>query len=129
MRACAPAYLKSHSWGEYVFDQGWAHALQRVGERYYPKLLIAVPFTPATGPRLLAAPGGDGEGARRILADAIRLVAKEAGASSAHVNFPPRPQWQALGEAGYLQRRGIQFQWTNEGYGDFDAFLAACRDG
>ena len=127
LRACAPAYLKSHSWGEYVFDQGWAQALQRVGGRYYPKLLIAVPFTPATGPRLLTAPGCDGEGARRVLADAIRLVAKEAGASSAHVNFLPRPQWQALGEAGYLQRRGIQFQWANEGYGDFDAFLAALR--
>ena len=125
--ACAPAYLKSHSWGEYVFDQGWAEALARVGEDYYPKLLVAVPFTPATGPRLLAAPGFGGARARQLLANAIRLVAERAGASSAHVNFLPRPEWQALGAAGYLQRRGIQFHWTNRDYGDFDAFLATLR--
>ena len=121
--ACAPAYFKSHSHGEYVFDHGWADAFERAGGAYYPKLLVAVPFTPATGPRLLVAPGGDTGERRRLLASAIVRMARQAGVSGAHVNFATEPEWRLMGELGFLQRTGVQFHWRNRGYEDFDAFL------
>jgi len=120
--ACAPAYLKSHSQGEYVFDHGWADAYERAGGAYYPKLQVSVPFTPATGRRLLLADGA-GEAERAALLQGLRAVVKKAGASSIHITFPTQPEWQALGAAGFLQRTGQQFHFFNRGYASFDEFL------
>jgi predicted N-acyltransferase len=123
--ACAPAYFKSHSYGEFIFDHGWADAFERAGGRYYPKLLVAVPFTPATGHRLLVPAGADAAALRRTLAATIVKVAEEAGVSSAHVNFATHAEWEEMGKLGFLQRTGVQFHWENAGYDDFDAFLAS----
>lgn len=120
-----PLYLKGHSQGEYVFDWGWADAYERAGGEYYPKLLSAVPFTPVTGPRLLSHPQTDPEAVRDILIGGLIEVTRRFNVSSLHVNFLPEAQWDALGEAGFLKRVGLQFHWENDGYGDFDAFLAA----
>jgi predicted N-acyltransferase len=116
-----PCYLKSHSQGEYVFDHGWADAFARAGGRYYPKLQCTVPFTPATGPRLIA-----GEDAHRmaLLAGLVELNERH-GASSAHITFMPEDEWKLAGEAGFLLRMDQQFHWQNSGYGTFDDFLAA----
>ena len=123
--ACAPAYLKSHSQGEYVFDHGFADALQRAGGRYYPKLQVSVPFTPATGRRLLVRPGPQAEAARGALIAGLRALREKAGASSVHITFPEKPEWEALAQAGFLPRTGEQFHFFNEGYGCFEDFLAA----
>ncbi|HVH73544.1 MAG TPA: GNAT family N-acetyltransferase [Stellaceae bacterium] len=120
----APLYAKSHSYGEYVFDHGWADAYERAGGRYYPKLLCAVPFTPVPGPRLLVRPGAPPETRAQLIAGMIELV-RRRGISSLHVNFPEEPEIKALAEAGFLERLGQQFHWTNEGYRDFDDYLAA----
>ncbi len=126
LSGCAPAYFKSHSQGEYVFDHGWADAFERAGGRYYPKFVVAVPFTPATGPRLLAPDdGGEADTPRKTLAAAVARVAEEAGVSSAHVNFPTRAEWELMGELGFLKRTGLQFHWRNQGYETFDDFLAS----
>lgn len=122
--ACAPAYLKSHSLGEYVFDQSWAQAYERAGGRYYPKLQVAAPFTPVTGRRLLVA-GDAPEGARDALIAALRGLRQAAGASSIHVAYPTRSEARALREAGFTLRAGEQFHFVNEGYRDFDDFLGA----
>jgi predicted N-acyltransferase len=119
--AAAPLYVKSHSYGEYVFDWGWAEAYERHGLAYYPKLLCAVPFTPATGPRLLA----EGPAARRKLARSLLQLARDCAASSLHILFPAEEDAAALREAGLLERAGIQFHWRNAGYRDFDDFLGA----
>ncbi len=113
-----PMFLKSHSYGEYVFDWAWADAYQRHGLEYYPKLLCAVPFTPVTGPRLLAAQRAD----REKLAGAALEMAKQV--SSLHVLFPPADQARLLEGAGMLMRRTVQFHWHNDGYADFDDFLS-----
>lgn len=123
---CAPAYLKSHSMGEYVFDWNWAEAYERAGGTYYPKLLCAVPFTPATGPRLMAR--GDLDAAckarvKRALAGGLAALTERAGLSSAHVNFHPQSEGDVLGEAGFLPRTGIQYHWKNNNYQCFDDFL------
>ena len=118
-----PAYLKSHSQGEYVFDQGWADAFERAGGRYYPKLQVSVPFTPATGPRLLVADKGDET--RRLLAQGLRGVADRLGVSSAHVTFASDVDMVALEDADYLLRTDQQFHWHNDGYGSYDEFLAS----
>jgi len=120
-----PLYLKGHSQGEYVFDHSWADAYQRAGGRYYPKLLGAVPFTPATGPRFLNAPGTDAATVREALLQGAQTLVERLGVSSLHVNFPTEPEWRAMTEAGLLPRRDIQFIWRNEGYRTFDDFLAA----
>ena len=120
-----PLYLKGHSQGEYVFDHSWADAYQRAGGRYYPKLLGAVPFTPATGPRFLNAPGTDEATVRKALLQGALTLVERLGVSSLHVNFPTEPEWRAMTEAGLLPRRDIQFIWRNEGYQTFDDFLAA----
>jgi predicted N-acyltransferase len=122
--AAAPTYLKSHSQGEYVFDHGWADAYQRAGGRYYPKLQVAVPFTPVTGRRLLVAPEAP-SGARAALIAGLRALREAVGASSIHVTFPDRPDGEALQEAGFVSRVGEQFHFVNAGYRDFDDFLAA----
>ena len=122
--AAAPLYLKGHSYGEYVFDHGWADAFERAGGRYYPKLLSAVPFTPVPGPRLMLRPGAP-ESARAALIAAMMQLAERDDISSVHVTFPERRDYEALGAAGFLQRVGVQFHWHNRGYADFDGFLAS----
>ena len=120
---CAPMYAKAHSYGEYVFDHGWADALERAGGRYYPKLQVASPFSPVPGPRLLLRPGaGIDVGA---LAQGLVQACGQLDLSSVHVTFCTEAEWTALGEAGWLQRIGTQFHWTNAGYGSFDDFLGA----
>jgi uncharacterized protein len=123
--ACAPAYRKTHSRGEYVFDHAWADAYERAGGSYYPKLQIAVPFTPVTGRRLLIAPGPQASAARTILIGALRGLREAIEASSIHVTFPDRRDCDALVGGGFLERNGEQFHFLNPGYADFDAFLAA----
>src|SRR5581483_10098606 len=116
----APLYLKAHSYGEFVFDFSWAEASQRIGRRYYPKLLNAVPFTPATGPRL----GARDELARGALAAALPQVARGNKLSSAHALFLAPDDLQALRGAGCLERNDVQFHWRNHGYEDFAGFVA-----
>jgi predicted N-acyltransferase len=121
----APMYVKGHSQGEFVFDHNWAHAYESAGGKFYPKLLIAVPFTPATGPRLLVRPDQDRaliEG--QLIAGGVE-AANQLDLSSVNVNFPTERQWDHLGESGFLQRTGEQFHWLNHNYETFDDFLAA----
>ena len=120
-----PLWLKGHSQGEYVFDHSWAEAWERAGGRYYPKLLAAVPFTPVTGPRFLAHPEADAAAVRQALLQGAVALTERLGVSSLHVNFPTREDWDAMGEAGLLQRQDMQYVWRNEGYQTFDDFLAA----
>ncbi len=122
---CAPCYIKGHSSGEYVFDYGWADAWERAGGRYYPKLQISVPFTPATGRRLLARAGPDAAQTEEQLAAALVELTNRLELSSCHLTFLPKDQWQHLGELGFLQRTDQQFHWQDEGYGNFDGFLDA----
>ncbi len=123
--AAAPMYLKSHSYGEYVFDHGWADAYERAGGHYYPKLLVAVPFTPAPGPRLLVRSGPGSETARATLAAGLVAAAEQLGVSSLHVNFALEADMAVLEAAGLMRRTGIQYHWHNPGYGSFDDFLAS----
>jgi len=123
--AAAPCYLKSHSRGEYVFDHGWAEAYARAGGDYYPKLQVAVPFTPATGRRLLVRPIPQSETVARALAGGLVEICKICGASGVHVTFAPETEFRLLGELGYLQRTDQQFHWENRGFGSFDDFLTA----
>jgi predicted N-acyltransferase len=119
-----PCYLKSHSQGEYVFDRGWADAYQRAGGRYYPKLQVSVPFTPATGPRLLIRDGVDQEQIRTALASGLVALCDATDASSVHVTFAPEAEAKFLASCGFLQRNDQQFHWRNQGYGSFEDFLA-----
>lgn len=124
VHACAPLYLKTHSYGEYVFDWGWAEAYTRAGGRYYPKLQCAVPFTPVTGPRLLLRPGAPADmGA--ALARAMVEVAEALKVSSLHVTFSTEAEAEAMEQAGFLRRLGCQYQWENADYNSFDDFLGA----
>jgi uncharacterized protein len=120
-----PCYVKSHSRGEYVFDHGWAEAYERAGGNYYPKLQVSVPFTPATGRRLLVRPGPHADAVRGALADSLIDICRRSDASSAHVTFPTQAEWDLLGSRGFLKRTHQQFHWENAGYDSFDAFLAA----
>jgi predicted N-acyltransferase len=119
-----PCYLKSHSQGEYVFDHGWADAFQRAGGRYYPKLQASIPFTPATGPRLLVRQGEDVMRVQSLLAQGLQQVAQELGISSAHITFLPRGELPSLTEARFLHRTDQQFHFINRGYANHEAFLA-----
>lgn len=116
--AAAPAYLKTHSQGEYVFDHGWADAWERAGRDYYPKLQVAVPFTPCVGRRLL---GDD----RNALLAALETVTVRNGLSSAHITFPDEDDVEASLARGWLRRDGLQYHWFNRGYSSFQDFLAA----
>jgi uncharacterized protein len=116
-----PAYIKTHSMGEYVFDHSWADAFERAGGQYYPKLLIAAPFTPATGPRILA---HDKATALLLLLGAEAFVARHT-LSSAHANFIAENERAIFADAGWLLRQGVQFHWYNDGYADFEDFLAS----
>ena len=129
MLGVMPLYLKSHSQGEYVFDHAWADAYMRAGGRYYPKLQCAVPFTPATGPRLIARAGPHRDTTQDILLAGARAVCEQAGASSLHVTFPTEAEWRRMGEDGMLLRQDQQYHWTNEGYDSFEAFLGALSSG
>jgi predicted N-acyltransferase len=122
--AAAPAYVKSHSQGEYVFDHGWADAYTQAGGRYYPKLQIAVPFTPVPGPRLLVKPGPRAFADEQLLAAAAVEVARQGGLSSVHLTFISADLAARLAALGFLTRIGQQFHWQNHGYGAFADFLA-----
>lgn len=120
LAGAVPLYRKMHSYGEYVFDWSWAEAYRRHGERYYPKLLCAIPFTPVAGPRLIAVDAST----RATLARALMAHAKANDVSSLHVLFPERDdEADALAAVGCMRRDGVQFHWTNEGWPSFDAFL------
>ena len=121
--ATAPMYTKSHSYGEYVFDHGWARAFDQAGGDYYPKLQIAAPFSPVPGPRLLIRPDVDLPIA--VLAGGLADTCAELGLSSVHATFCTESEYTALGKAGWLQRLGIQYHWYNQGFSSFDDFLAA----
>ncbi|MDE0800554.1 MAG: GNAT family N-acetyltransferase [Rhodospirillaceae bacterium] len=126
--ACAAMYLKDHSYGEYVFDWGWANAYERAGGNYYPKLQCAVPFTPATGPRLMTRPNAinfDDQDLKRTLLAGMIEVADRKNVSSLHVTFPDEADFRVMADAGLLERYGQQFHWKNEDYKSFDDFLAA----
>ena len=120
-----PCYLKSHSQGEYVFDRGWAEAYHRAGGSYYPKLQVSVPFTPATGPRLLIRDGVDREVIGSALARGLRALCNATEASSVHVTFAREDEARFLGAHGFLQRTDQQFHWHNGGYKTFDDFLGS----
>ncbi|MGH8465867.1 MAG: peptidogalycan biosysnthesis protein, partial [Pseudomonas sp.] len=119
LRAALPAYVKQHSFGEYVFDHGWADACERAGIAYYPKLLCAVPFSPVTGPRLLGDPVAAG-----ALVDQLTDELLEQGLSGAHINFTDADADSIMrGREGWMERLGCQFHWQNRGYRDFQDFL------
>jgi predicted N-acyltransferase len=119
--AVTPMYLKSHSYGEYVFDHGWANAFERAGGDYYPKLQVAVPFSPVPGPRLL--PRMADTISYATIANALRQACEELNLSSVHTTFCTELEWDALTAAGWLPRLGVQYHWYNRGYRDFDGFL------
>ena len=120
-----PLYLKNHSQGEYIFDYGWAEAFHRAGGAYYPKLLCAVPFTPANGRRLLVRPDDNADLYKNALIAGAASLMEKMQVSSLHINFLPEADWQALGDKGFLQRTDQQFHWRNDGYKNFADFLAA----
>jgi len=124
--AAAPLYLKNHSYGEYVFDWGWADAYERAGGAYYPKLQCAVPFTPVTGRRLLVRddlPEGRKNELMTALAAGMVELARKSDASSVHVTFPTEQEWSRLGDLTFVKRVGQQYHWQNRGYATFDDFL------
>jgi uncharacterized protein len=123
--AILPCYLKSHSFGEYVFDRAWAAAYERAGGLYYPKMQSAVPFTPVSGRRILIRPGVPEAEAHAALVSAGAELAKRNRASSWHITFAVKEEWEALGGLGLLQRTDTQYHWHNRGYESFDDFLAA----
>ncbi len=123
IEAVMPAYGKLHSYGEYVFDQGWAEAFENAGGTYYPKLQICVPFSPVTGARLLRRSGSTLS--TLDIGNALKALVAEKNMSSAHVTFCEETEWQGLAHAGWLQRMGVQFHWRNQGYKNFDDFLGA----
>src|SRR5580692_8344789 len=123
--ATAPCYAKSHSRGEYVFDRGWAEAYERAGGDYYPKLQVAVPFTPATGRRLLVRDAAMADTFGRAVGRGLIELNRLSGASGVHVTFATEPEFRLLGELGYLQRTDQQFHWENSGFATFDDFLGA----
>jgi hypothetical protein len=122
---CAPAYLKTHSQGEYVFDHNWAEAFMRAGGDYYPKLQVAVPFTPVPGRRLLVRPGAAAASHEGLLAAAAKQVVERNGISGVHITFLAEDQWQRLGAQGFLQRTDQQFHWGNAGYATFEEYLGS----
>jgi predicted N-acyltransferase len=122
--AVAPAYAKAHSEGEFVFDWSWADFAERSGIAYYPKLVVAVPFTPASGDRVLVAPGEDREALTQVVADAARQLCAHVDASGVHVLFPREDEAGAWASRGYLRREGFQFHWFRHDAATFDDYLA-----
>lgn len=125
--AAAPMYLKSHSQGEFVFDHSWAEAAHRAGIDYYPKLIVAVPFTPATGGRLLTHPDAARPALLRVLGESLRELCASNKLSSVHVNFCEPDVVDALRDAGFLHRQGVQYHWRSRGYATFDDYLNDLR--
>jgi predicted N-acyltransferase len=125
--AACPVYVKGNSEGEFVFDHGWADAAHRAGIRYYPKLLVGIPFTPVAGTRFLVAAGEDRAAWTKRLADQLRQIAMANGLSSVHVNFCREDEFAALRAAGWLARLGLQYHWVSRGWNDFDAYLDSLR--
>ncbi|MBK7398813.1 MAG: N-acetyltransferase [Myxococcales bacterium] len=124
--AAAPAYLKGNSEGEFVFDWQWASfAEQKLGIDYYPKLVVAVPFTPVTGERILVAPGEDRAALTEMLGVAVTKIVQQLGLSSGHVLFPREEEADALVRAGLVRRLGVQFHWKNQDFATFDDFLSS----
>ena len=123
IHAATPLYVKGHSQGEYVFDHGWAEAYERAGGRYYPKLQVAVPFSPVPGPRLLVKPGANEKVMRSALIGALAQTAEKSGLSSLHVTFCQEYEAIEMVEHGYLHRLGTQYHWRNKGYSSFNDFL------
>ena len=124
LMGAVPCYLKNHSYGEYVFDWGWADAFERAGGKYYPKLQVSVPFSPVTGPRLLVRPGPERDATRKILVAGLLELARQHKVSSLHITFCEEDEQAMLAEQGFLKRLGKQFHWHNRGYETFDDFLA-----
>ncbi len=118
-----PMYVKSHSYGEYVFDHAWADAYHRVGGNYYPKLQVCVPFTPAPGRRILVRPHMNEARHRAALIQSCTEIAEKSGVSSLHFTFLEKDEWETLGASGFLQRTHYQFHWQNQGFQNFDDFL------
>ncbi len=125
--AACPLYLKTNSEGEFVFDYAWANAAYRGGIEYYPKMLVAIPFTPASGIRFLVAPHLDRGGIIRALGKALRDLCHEHEISSVHVNFCEEDEADALADVGFVERKGFQYKWRNHGYESFDDYLSALR--
>jgi predicted N-acyltransferase len=125
--AACPVYLKTHSQGEFVFDQGWAEAAENAGLKYYPKLLVGVPFTPHTGRRFLTARDADRLAMIRLLGQALASLCIDNKLSSVHVNFCEPDEAAALAELGFLERFGYQYHWQNSGFASFDDYLGALR--
>ena len=127
--AVTPLYLKSHSQGEYIFDQGWADAYERAGGRYYPKLVSASPFSPVTGPRLIVHADADRKLGRAALTDAALTLCERFGVSTLGLNFPTADEWRFLTGRGLLGRQNQQYHWLNAGYATFEEFLTALSSG
>ncbi len=127
--AVMPLYLKSHSQGEYIFDHAWADAYERAGGRYYPKLLSAAPFVPATGPRMLVRPDVEAGEARALLLSGALTLCERYGASGLNINFLTEDEWAWTGVHGMGQREGQQYHWENRGYASFEDFLGALSSG
>ncbi|HEX2226506.1 MAG TPA: GNAT family N-acetyltransferase [Candidatus Binatia bacterium] len=125
--AACPMYLKLHSMGEFVFDWEWADAARHAGIQYYPKILVGVPFTPATGQRFLTAPGEDRRQLVQFMGQALRKIATDNKISSVHVNFCLSDEREALEAVGFVSRSGIQYHWQNRGYTSFDDYLGSFR--
>jgi predicted N-acyltransferase len=123
--AVMPCYLKNHSQGEYVFDYGWADAIHRAGGRYYPKLQVSIPFTPASGPRVLTAARENSSAVRAAMGNAAQQLCDKLGASSVHMTFLKQDEYDDFGAQGWLQRNDTQFHWHNDGFSSFDQFLGA----
>ena len=121
--AVMPCYLKNHSQGEYVFDYGWADAIHRAGGRYYPKLQVSIPFTPASGPRVLTAARGNASTVRAAMGNAAAQLCDKLAASSVHMTFLDKAEYDDFGEQGWLQRNDTQFHWHNDHFSSFDQFL------
>jgi len=119
-----PCYLKNHSYGEYVFDWGWADAFERAGGKYYPKLQVSVPFSPVTGPRLLVKPGPEQVATRGVLIAGLLELARQHKVSSLHITFCEEDEQALLADKDFLKRLGQQFHWHNRGYETFDDFLS-----
>lgn len=125
--AAVPAFVKSHSYGEYIFDWAWASASERAGIPYYPKLVVAAPVTPATGNRVLIRPGQDADALTEAMAGVVRQLAADAGCGSIHWLFTTAAEQARLAELGFAPRASFQYHWHNRDYGDFDAFLATLK--
>lgn len=121
----SPLYIKSHSYGEYVFDQSWADAFTRAGGDYYPKIQVSSPFTPVTGPRILSAQGPHQKKNIQALSQGIKNYTEKFSLSSAHITFCTESEWNILANSGYLPRTSEQFHWINEGYKSFEDFLGS----